>query len=44
LVPPETLALKMSPVEICGTEKRSAMKPAWVPLPAPRRTYQNESH
>src|SRR4051794_29145853 len=25
----------MSPVEICGMAKRSAMKPAWVPLPAP---------
>ena len=34
-VPPETLARKMSPVEIFGTPKCSAMNSAWVPLPAP---------
>src|SRR5437762_10252414 len=30
-----TAARSMSPVEICGMRKRSLMKPAWVPLPAP---------
>src|SRR5690348_11787792 len=34
-VPPETLARKMSPVEIFGIAKCSAMNSAWVPLPAP---------
>src|SRR3954471_2432327 len=34
-VPCETLARKMSPVEIAGILKCSAMYFAWVPLPAP---------
>src|SRR4051794_38814275 len=34
-VPPDTLARKMSPVEIFGMVKFSAMNSAWVPLPAP---------
>src|SRR3954470_12139488 len=34
-VPCETLARKMSPVEIAGILKCSAMYLAWVPLPAP---------
>src|SRR5262249_19712051 len=34
-VPPDTLARKMSPVEIFGILKCSAMNSAWVPLPAP---------
>src|SRR3954465_5526599 len=34
-VPWETLARKMSPVEIAGISKWSAMNLAWVPLPAP---------
>src|SRR3954471_24167549 len=34
-VPSETLARKMSPVEIAGILKCSAMNLAWVPLPAP---------
>src|SRR6266496_100632 len=34
-LPPDTLARKMSPVEIFGTSKCSAMNSAWVPLPAP---------
>src|SRR3954453_6194385 len=34
-VPWETLARKMSPVEIAGILKCSAMNFAWVPLPAP---------
>src|SRR3954466_6165532 len=34
-VPCETLARKMSPVEIAGILKCSAMNLAWVPLPAP---------
>src|SRR6267378_2652326 len=34
-VPAFTAARSMSPVEICGMRKRSLMKPAWVPLPAP---------
>src|SRR6478672_12473706 len=34
-VPSETLARKMSPVEIAGIPKCSATNLAWVPLPAP---------
>ena len=34
-VPWETLARKMSPVEIAGMPKCSATNLAWVPLPAP---------
>src|SRR6266536_2741440 len=34
-VPPDTFARKMSPVEIFGMLKFSAMNSAWVPLPAP---------
>src|SRR5690348_12400890 len=34
-VPCETLARKMSPVEIAGTPNRPATNLAWVPLPAP---------
>src|SRR3954470_24881924 len=34
-VPWDTLARKMSPVEIAGILKCSAMNFAWVPLPAP---------
>src|SRR5712691_2387893 len=34
-VPAFTAARNMSPVEICGMRKRSLMKPACVPLPAP---------
>src|SRR2546426_7805319 len=34
-VPAFTAARNMSPVEICGMRKRSLMKLAWVPLPAP---------
>src|SRR3954468_6175269 len=34
-VPSETLARKMSPVEMAGILKCSAMNLAWVPLPAP---------
>src|SRR4051794_14143911 len=34
-VPRETLARKMSPVEIAGTPKCSATALAWVPFPAP---------
>ena len=34
-VPCETLARKMSPVEIFGTARWAAMNSAWVPLPAP---------
>src|SRR5882757_311066 len=34
-LPPDTFARKMSPVEIFGMLKFSAMNSAWVPLPAP---------
>ena len=34
-MPSETLARKMSPVEIAGIPKCSATNFAWVPLPAP---------
>src|SRR5690348_14566347 len=34
-VPCETLARKMSPVEIAGTPNRPATNLAWVPFPAP---------
>ena len=34
-VPLETLARKMSPVEIAGMPKCSATNFAWVPFPAP---------
>ena len=34
-VPFATFVRRMSPVEICGTPKRSSSTFAWVPLPAP---------
>ena len=37
-----TAARRMSPVEMWGMPYSATMRPAWVPLPAPGRSEQDE--